>query len=143
MYGQDITFPVTLTNQGNVESDMPQVTVTVPDGFEFDSANNPDWTDNMDSTVTYTYPDILAPGDLEMFDLVLTAQPATGTDSWTPVVAITADNPISDTPGLLDIDSDIDGDVTNDAGGNDQPDTNDDTTGAIGSDDSLTGDGTR
>ena len=141
MYGQDIIFPVTLANQGNVDSDMPEVTVTVPDGFMFDPANNPGWVDNGDGTVTYTYPDVLAPGDLEMFDLVLTSQPGTTSDSWTPVVAITADNPVSDTPDLTDIDSDIDGDVTNDAGGNELPDTGDDPDGAVGSDDSLTGDG--
>ena len=141
MYGQDITFPVTLTNQGNVDSDMPEVTVMVPDGFVFDEAANPDWTLNMDGTVTYVYDGILAPGDLEMFDLVLTSQPGTDSDSWTPVVAITADNPISDTPGLMDIDSDIDGDPTNDAGGNELPDTGDDPDGVVGSDDSLTGDG--
>ncbi len=140
MYGQDVTFPITLANQGNVDSEMPVVTVSVPDGFSFDINDNTGWVDNGDGTVSYTYPDTLEPGDVEMFDLVLTSQPATGAGAWTPIAEITEDNPAVD--GLEDIDSNPDTDFTNDAGGNALPDTGDNPDGIVGSDDSLDGDGT-
>ena len=141
-YGEDITFPITLENQGNVSAINPVLTVNVPSGFMFDPANNMGWVDNMDGTVSYTYPDTLMPGDsISSIMLVLTSQPVTDGDyagGWTPTIEITMDNP--EVMGLLDIDSDPDGDPTNDAGGNSNPDTNDEA--AIGSDDSLNGDGT-
>ena len=139
MYDQDITFPITLVNQGNVDSEMPVITVMVPDGFMFDPANNPGWVDNGDGTVSYTYPDTLEPGDVEMFDLVLTSQPGTSSDSWTPIAEITEDNAVN---GAEDIDSNPDANFENDAGGNPLPDTGDNPDGIIGSDDSLDGDGT-
>jgi len=141
MYGEDIVFPIILENQGNVAAVMPELTVTVPAGFSFDMGANPGWEDNMDGTVTYTYPGTLdAETAATDISLVLTSQPATGADAWTPIIEISADNPA--VPGLTDIDSSPNTNPLDDAGGNPGPDTNDDPTGAIGSDDALDGDGT-
>ncbi|MEM7575506.1 MAG: hypothetical protein AAF433_21560 [Bacteroidota bacterium] len=52
--GDEVTFDITVLNQGAIIADSIVITDYLPDGFLFDPAFNPDWTDNGDSTVTDT-----------------------------------------------------------------------------------------
>ena len=82
MYGQDVTYPVIIDNQGNVTSDATEVTIAIPDGFIFDPAANPDWVDNGDGTITYASTDPILPGESDMVDLILEVQPTDDPDGW-------------------------------------------------------------
>ncbi|MBL0100663.1 MAG: DUF11 domain-containing protein [Saprospiraceae bacterium] len=138
-YGENITFPVTLENQGNISSQGYTVSVLVPAGFSFGA--NPLWSYNAGTGIaTYTTTDIINPGETDVFNLVLVSQPATGSTAWTVVAEISDDNPIADEAGIVDLDSSPDAIFTNDAGGAPIPDSEG---GSFpGSDDILDGNGT-
>jgi uncharacterized repeat protein (TIGR01451 family) len=118
-YGDDVTFPITVINQGNVPSDGFTLTNYVPSGYVFNIGDNPGWVDNGDGTVSYTYNEILAPEEVLPLELVLEAVPSKGEDAWTNVIEISDDNPLSPTGqvGLVDVDSTPDDTQGNDAGG--------------------------
>ncbi|MBK7243358.1 MAG: hypothetical protein IPH98_05780 [Saprospiraceae bacterium] len=42
---------------------------------------------------------------MDMYNLILVAQPSNGADAWTVEVEISSDHPVADEPGINDIDS--------------------------------------
>lgn len=118
-YGDDVTFPIMVFNQGSVTNDGFTLTNYIPSGYLFNGGDNPGWVQINDSTVTYTYPNNIVPGEQVDLVLVLEAQPSKGENAWTNVIEISVDNPVSllGDNGLVDIDSDPDQTRTNDAGG--------------------------
>ena len=117
-YGDDVTFPIMVFNQGNIPSDGFTLTNYIPSGFTFNGGDNPGWVQVNDSTVTYDYANVISPEEQVDLTLILEAQPSKGENAWTNVIEISGDNPQSPSgANLVDIDSDPDQTRTNDAGG--------------------------
>ncbi|NOT37233.1 MAG: DUF11 domain-containing protein [Saprospiraceae bacterium] len=145
-YGDDVTFPITTVNQGNIPSAGYTLSVNVPAGFKFNAADNPGWTYNAGTGIaTFIVPatDTINPGDTQTRSIILEAQPVLpgSLDNWTVEIEISDDNPVADEVGINDIDSDPDSDFANDNGGNPLPDS--ESGNYPGSDDILGGDGTK
>ena len=138
-YGENVSFPIVVENQGNISSQGYTLTVMVPSGFDF--GTNPSWSYNAGTGMaTYTTTDIINPGETDNLSIVLVSKPATGSTAWTVKVEISDDTPIADEVGIKDIDSTPDLIFTNDAGGAPIPDSEG---GSFpGSDDTLDGNGT-
>ncbi|MTB52277.1 DUF11 domain-containing protein [Lewinella sp. W8] len=129
--GDEVSFTITVENQGMVDAANIEVTDYIPDGLSF-SANNDAalWTDNGDGTATASLPGILVAGESTTITILLTVDPGTDGEDLVNVAEISA---ATDSEGgaVEDVDSTPDTDDTNDAGG------------AVGtpSDDASTGDG--
>ena len=52
--GDQVIFTVTVINQGSLTANSFDVTDFIPNGFTFNPASNPSWTDNLDGTATVT-----------------------------------------------------------------------------------------
>jgi uncharacterized repeat protein (TIGR01451 family) len=52
--GEEVTFTITVFNQGAIPADNIALVDYIPDGFLFDPALNPTWTDNGDGTASDT-----------------------------------------------------------------------------------------
>ncbi len=116
--GDDVTFTVTVTNEGTVGATAVEVTDYLPAGFVL-SATAPDsaaWTDNGDGTATTNVGDI-APGASTSVTITLTAVD-TGAGPLVNVVEISEDN--GD-----DIDSTPDADPDNEGGPGGEDDIDD------------------
>ncbi|MBL0100661.1 MAG: DUF11 domain-containing protein [Saprospiraceae bacterium] len=110
-YGQNVTFRITVQNQGNETAATIVVSDYVPAGYTF--APNNGWGGSA-PLITNTIPDHWLPAHLPV-DLVLTVQPSAAANAWLNVAEIslfndTAGNAI----GMFDIDSDPDQNPTND-----------------------------
>ncbi|HRQ28439.1 MAG TPA: SdrD B-like domain-containing protein [Saprospiraceae bacterium] len=116
-YGDDVTHTIYVTNQGNIASDGFDITVYVPEGYQFNAGDNPGWTDNGNGTVTYASPDLLNPGQTLTYDLLLEAVPVIDcNDGWLVYAEISDDQSV-DPLATVDIDSRPDATMINDAGG--------------------------
>ncbi len=129
----DITYDITVTNQGNVEADNIEITDYFPSCF---TLNDAAWTDNMNSTATRTLTVAnggltapLAPAESVTVQITLTVG-ACGTQTQVNYAEI-SDATDGDGAPQTDADSTPDDTNGNDAGGN--PDTD--------SDDVVDGDG--
>ncbi|MCC6843703.1 MAG: DUF11 domain-containing protein [Saprospiraceae bacterium] len=141
-YGELINFPIKVKNQGNINSAGYTLSVLVPAGFAFTAGPNAGWSYNsLTRIATYVVPvtDTIKPGEMDMYNLVLTSQPATGKHAWTVEIEISADNPVADEAGINDIDSNPDAVYNNDPGGSPIPDS--EGGNFPGSDDILNGAG--
>ncbi len=114
-YGQNITFRITVENQGNETATNIMVSDYVPAGFAF-SANN-GWAGSA-PLITRTVPGPLAPGASTTVDLVLTLQASATANAWLNIAEISSFNDVSGNPiGQFDIDSSPDQSPNNDGGG--------------------------
>ena len=141
-YGELINFPIKVKNQGNINSAGYTLSVLVPTGFAYTAGPNAGWSYNsLTRIATYVVPvtDTIKPGEMDMYNLVLTSQPATGKHAWTVEIEISADNPVADEAGINDIDSNPDAVYNNDPGGSPIPDS--EGGNFPGSDDILNGAG--
>ncbi|MEZ4914032.1 MAG: DUF11 domain-containing protein [Chitinophagales bacterium] len=124
--GDDVTFTITLYNQGNIDATSVSVIDYIPAGM---SLNDGMWTDNMDGTASYTggLSNLLA-GTSASVDITLSID---SNFQGTSLVNYAEISGATNALGLSDVDSTPDIDATNDAGGQaDSP-----------SDDALNGDG--
>ncbi|HLO55671.1 MAG TPA: SdrD B-like domain-containing protein, partial [Saprospiraceae bacterium] len=116
-YGDNVVHTITATNQGSITSNGFDVTVYVPSGYTFSTANNPGWVSNGNGTVTYVSSEVLTPGETVNYTLNLTAVPTkTDVNGWLVYSEISRDNSV-DPAVTQDIDSRPDNNKTNDAGG--------------------------
>ncbi len=83
--GSDVTFTITITNQGTVDATTFEVTDYIPTGF---TLNDPAWTDNGDGTATITGGP-LAAGASTPITITLTATSAASGDhvNWAEISA--------------------------------------------------------
>jgi len=107
--GDDATFTIEVTNQGNVPASDIEITDYIPTGL---TLNDADWTENGATAVT-TITGPLAPGDSTTLDITFTINEYFQGYSVTNRAEISDDD--SDTTyGAYDIDSTPDADTTND-----------------------------
>jgi len=109
--GEDVTFTITVFNQGEVTATDIDVVDELPNGMAFDAALNPNWTeDGPQLTTTIAGP--LAPGASVRVDLTLRVVSGTG-DEVDNLAEITS---AADTTGRTppDVDSTPDTDLGND-----------------------------
>ena len=124
--GFDVTFAITVTNQGTIDAATFEVTDFLPAGFVL---NDADWTDNLDGTATFVGGP-LPVGSAATIDITLTATSAALGDlvNWAEISADDGD----------DVDSDPDADQGNDnqpdAPGDDTDDVVDNSAGPGGAD---------
>ncbi|MEZ4909661.1 MAG: SdrD B-like domain-containing protein [Saprospiraceae bacterium] len=115
-YGDDVTHTITVTNQGNIASNGFTITDYIPAGFKINAADNPDWINNGDGTVSFVSTELLEPGETVQYTLILEAQPTKVPNGWVNYAEISDDNSV-DPLATVDIDSRPDVTKTNDAGG--------------------------
>jgi uncharacterized repeat protein (TIGR01451 family) len=114
-YGQNITFRITVANQGNETATNIMVSDYVPAGFAFSSNNG--WAGSA-PLITRTIPGPLTPGGSTTVDLVLSLQPSATANAWLNVAEISSFTDVGGNAiGQFDIDSDPDQSPNNDAGG--------------------------
>ncbi|HHH53741.1 MAG TPA: DUF11 domain-containing protein, partial [Bacteroidetes bacterium] len=141
-YGTNVTFDITVYNQGSMDAtNIVVANYTLP-GYTFDSANNPDWTfDAVTGNWKYTFNGPITPGSSQTKSIVLKLNPAQTQSDWANYAEIVsaedgANNPMSDVDGTFDED------YSNDAGGKPGSAADDaidgDGTGAIGGTDPAT-----
>jgi len=127
--GDDVTFTLTIVNQGNVDAYNVEVTDFVPAGL---TPNDTDWTDNGDGTLSAILAGPIVPGSSVQIDVTFTVSPTFGGSSITNEAEISSadddTDPNNDPP--VDVDSTPDDDNTNDG-----PETNDVTDGSGGDED--------
>jgi len=124
--GDDVTFTITVTNQGNVDATSYEVTDYIPTGLTLSSNDTNGWTGSATGPVTVTS-GALAAGASTTIDIVLTID-ATFTGTLVNYAEISEDD---NAQGLSDVDSTPDNDNNNDADG--APDSPaDNTTGGDG-----------
>ncbi len=135
--GDNVSFDITVINQGTVDAYDILVNDYVPSGYTFDVALNPDWADfDLDGNPDQIVAGPLAPGATQVLTIVLTVNnPFDGTAAdLTNLAEISSaddDGEVS-TPAPDDVDSTPDNDPNNDPGGTpDGPD--DDAIGGDGS----------
>ncbi len=104
--GDDVTFTITVTNQGTITANTFTITDFLPTGT---TLNDTDWTNNADGTATYTHTGALNPGDSEPIDITLTVNTAGDLVNWAEISNDDGD----------DIDSQPDTNQTNDNQPND------------------------
>ncbi len=140
-YGDDLTFTIEVTNQGNMVATDIDLIDYIPSGFSYVSGT-PAWTAS-GSNVTTTLPGPIAPGGTATATIVLKVESdnTDGDDSWINVAEITE---ASDEDGNVtpDVDSTPDATETNDGGGEVFTDSDDvidgDASGAPGDEDPAT-----
>jgi len=111
--GDDVTFTITVTNQGTVSASNFTITDYIPAGM---SLNDADWTaSGANATITMAGP--LAPGGSTSVDITLTVNSTSAGDlvNYAEISSATGVTPGGTT--ITDIDSTPDNDNTNDAGG--------------------------
>ncbi len=111
--GDDVTFTITVTNQGTIPASNFTITDYIPTGM---SLNDADWT-AAGAWATFTMAGPLAPGASTSVDITLTV---TSTSAGDLVNYAEISNASGVTPNgatITDSDSTADGDNTNDAGG--------------------------
>ncbi|MEM6395961.1 MAG: SdrD B-like domain-containing protein [Bacteroidota bacterium] len=132
MPGDEVSFTITVTNQGMVTATAIEVTDYVPSGFSFDAALNPDWDDTDPTAPTTTIDGPLLPGETTTVDIVLTVNGGVSSNTQLVNVAEISDAKDGEGGDVTDIDSTPDSDPNNDPGGMVNS----------GADDSDTGNGT-
>ena len=114
-YGQNLTFEITVFNQGNVTAQNPVIADVVPQGYTFVAASNPSWTYVSGTrTATTTYNGNIIPGDSAKVTIILKLLPILGdATAWTNISEIKG---VVDTVGnpRTDIDSNPDDNPNND-----------------------------
>ena len=134
-YGDDVTFTMTITNQGNVTAKNIRITDYVPDGFEYVFTDNPLWIQNSTNTPSVVLSNVtLAPDETTNVELKLKLKStANWEEGWVNRAEISrVENEAGIDISNHDYDSWEDPIQGNDAGGN--PDT--------ASDNVIDGDGT-
>ncbi|MEL6836237.1 MAG: SdrD B-like domain-containing protein, partial [Bacteroidota bacterium] len=129
-FGDEVTFLITVINQGNITARDITVTDSIPGGFAWLGSNTPPWT-LMGNEANTTIAGPLAPGQEESVMITLQLQDANA-DEYVNIAEISSAFDEDFNPRFDDIDSTPDSNLGNDAGGN--PGTP--------SDDSVDGDGT-
>ncbi len=132
--GDIIEFLVTVYNQGGIVAKNVKVIDYIPDGYEFYSTSAPTWTnDDINNSAYTTILQPLATGDSVELSLFLRVLPVDDKiRSYLNAAEIESVTDEAGNPLTNDMDSQMDNDRTNDAGGAFRTD----------SDDSLIGDGT-
>ncbi|MEZ5030635.1 MAG: gliding motility-associated C-terminal domain-containing protein [Saprospiraceae bacterium] len=74
LYGQDVTFTITVFNQGNVPATDIEIRDSLPSGFKMKPANLGGWTMNASTLAYYKMNGPIAPGDSAKVDIILTVQ---------------------------------------------------------------------
>jgi len=111
--GDDVTFTITVTNQGNVDASSYEITDYIPAGMSLSSNDANGWSGAATGPVTYAG-GALAVGASTTVDITLTIDASfIGTTLVNYAEISSGDN----AGGLTDIDSTSDNDDTNDGGG--------------------------
>jgi len=111
--GDDVTYSVLVSNQGNVDASSYEITNYIPEGMSFDPADNPGWVLTGPNTVAYAGGDLPA-GTADKLQIVLSIEEDFEGGSLINYAEISND---ANTLGLPDIDSNPDATNGNDAGG--------------------------
>ena len=98
--GDNVTFTITVTNQGSVDASVVEVTDYIPVDM---TLNDSDWTDNNNGTATISL-GALAAGDMTTVDITLTVSPSFTSGTIVNWAEISEDGPETD------VDSDPDDD---------------------------------
>ncbi|MCB0244323.1 MAG: DUF11 domain-containing protein, partial [Anaerolineae bacterium] len=123
--GDDVTFTITVYNQGLIPADNIEITDYVPSGFTFNAGLNPAWSavaSGASTTLEVSAGELpaggLAPGASTTVDIILTVNG--GLSSGTQLVNVAEISDATDEMGLPvdDVDSTPDDTPGNDAGGN-------------------------
>ncbi len=126
-YGDVLTFDINIYNQGNVPATDIVVLDYVPSGLRFIDSNAPLWSyDGSSGNASSMVTGILNPGETMTIPLVLEVISTDDQDGWLNIAEIFAaedDNGIDRTDD--DVDSQYDGDSTNDIGGTPETDEDD------------------
>ena len=111
--GDDVTFTITVLNQGTVDAANIDVTDYFPSGFVLSttSADSAIWTDNGDDTATATVDAIVAGGSAELTITLTAVNPVIG--AQTNIAEISNDDG-NDIDSIPNTDVDDDGPVTDD-----------------------------
>ena len=141
-YGTNVTFDITVYNQGSMDATNVVVANYTLPGYTFDPANNPSWSyDAVTGNWKYTFPGPIAPGTSQTQSIVLMLNPVQTQSDWANYAEIVSAEDIANNP-MTDVDGTFDEDYTNDAGGKPGSAADDaidgDGTGAIGGTDPLT-----
>jgi len=131
--GDDVTFTITVENQGSVDAQNILITDYIPAGLSLSPNDANGWVAAAPNA-TVTIPGPLAVGQQAMVDIVLQVDPIDPANPITDAINIAEISAAEDTNGGTpgDVDSTPDSDQTNDAGGEvNSP-----------ADDALNGDGT-
>jgi len=116
--GDDVTFVTSVYNRGGQIGNNIEVTTYIPDGMSLSSTDdNADWVDNGDGTATQTLSGSLLPCRAVSFFVTLTVAEDAAPGVYNTIAEISAANDTDGNPGM-DVDSTMDTDPTNDAGGN-------------------------
>jgi uncharacterized repeat protein (TIGR01451 family) len=134
--GDTIKYEVIVENQGTVPATNIDIKYTIPNGFDYVSANDgldPEWSETTDCA-TSTIDETLGIGEKDTLCIYLTVENVSTDevteDSWTTFAEISAfEDPAEPGVDKTDIDSTPDSDPTNDPGGNPDDDTDDETGG--------------
>jgi uncharacterized repeat protein (TIGR01451 family) len=115
--GEEVTFTITVTNQGMVDAANIVITDYVPSGFTFDATQVDNVAAGWTSAGTVTLPGILTAGASTTVDIVLLVD--LGLTAETQLINVAEITSATDSEGGMveDVDSTPDGDETNDAGG--------------------------
>ncbi len=125
-YGDTVTFNITVYNQGNVEADNITVLDSLPEGYLFLPAINPDWDGSANPVLAYNIPTSLAPGDSITFPIrAEIIQTDGGEDIYTNIAEIENSTDISG-GAWVDADSFQDHNFSNDRTGETVGSTEDD-----------------
>jgi len=116
--GDIVTFNIRVTNEGNLAANNFSVSDFIGNGFTFDPALNPGWTQS-GGMITYQDGNILLPGDSRNYTVRLGL--VFGNHSYLNIAEISgAEDENGDTDS--DVDSDPDSDMSNDPAGEDDID---------------------
>lgn len=103
-HSDDVTFTITVTNQGNVDASDIEITDYIPTGL---ALNDGDWTDNNDGTATIVLTQTLTPG--QSMNVPITFRVDTYFQEYSVVNrAEISDDDAAETYGAFDVDSDPD-----------------------------------
>ncbi|MBK6889917.1 MAG: DUF11 domain-containing protein [Sphingobacteriales bacterium] len=113
--GQNVTFTITVTNQGDVSMSNLEITDYIPTGL---TLNDPDWTNNGDGTASYVLPNTLgyagSGADQTTVDITFTV--SSSISAQTIITNFAEVSGAVDSLGHVidDVDSDLDDDPNND-----------------------------
>ena len=117
--GENVSFTITVTNQGSQDAYDVDITDYVPVGFLFNAGDNPQWTDNGDGTLSASIAGPVLVGTSQQVSLVLQVDPNFLGTSLTNLAEISAASKEAGGPDALDEDSTPDNDPNNDTIGGD------------------------